>query len=109
MLPLEFRAGESAVTLGLSGHEEFRFTGVAALAEDGPLPRTIRVFAGDREFETIARIDTPFERDVFLAGGILPYTLRRLARDAYAAASVRAFVRPRSVSDAGVSSSRRKR
>ena len=29
-----------------------------------------------------ARIDTPFERDVFLAGGILPYTLRRLARDA---------------------------
>jgi aconitate hydratase len=81
VLPLEFPAGESAASLGLTGHEVFRFTGVAALADDGPLPRTIRVFAGDRAFETIARIDTPFERDVFLAGGILPYTLRRLARD----------------------------
>ena len=28
-----------------------------------------------------ARIDTPFELAVFLDGGILPYTLRRLARD----------------------------
>jgi hypothetical protein len=27
-----------------------------------------------------ARIDTPFELEVFLAGGILPYTLRRLVR-----------------------------
>ena len=55
VLPLEFGAGVSATTLGLTGHEVFRFTGVAALADDGPLPRTIRVFAGDREFETIAR------------------------------------------------------
>ena len=27
-----------------------------------------------------ARIDTPFERDVFLEGGILPFTLRALMR-----------------------------
>ena len=46
-----------------------RSSGLAALAEDGPLPRTIRVSADGREFETIARIDTPFEREVFLAGG----------------------------------------
>ena len=36
--------------------------------------------ADDKEFAMRARIDTPFELEVFLAGGILPYTLRRLAR-----------------------------
>ena len=78
-MPLQFAAGESVASLGLTGHEVFAFAGVAALADDGPLPRTIRVTADGTEFETIARIDTPFEREVFLAGGILPYTLRRLA------------------------------
>ncbi len=79
VLPLQFAEGESASALGLTGHETFRLVGVTALAEDGPLPRTIQVYADGRQFETIARIDTPFERDVFLEGGILPYTLRHLA------------------------------
>ncbi len=38
--------------------------------------------ADDREIRTRLRIDTPVERDVFLGGGILAYTLRRLARGA---------------------------
>jgi aconitate hydratase len=82
VLPLEFEVGESVRTLGLTGHEVFRCSGVAALGDEGPLPRAIRVVADTVEFTTIARIDTPFERDVFLAGGILPYTLRRLATGA---------------------------
>ena len=81
VLPLQFRDGESVATLGLSGREVFALSGLTSLTETGPLPRAIRVEADGREFETIARIDTPFERDVFLAGGILPYTLRRLAAD----------------------------
>jgi aconitate hydratase len=82
VLPLQFSASASAGSLGLTGREEFALSGVAAIADDGPLPRRIRVSADGREFETIARIDTPFEREVFLAGGILPYTLRRLSSQA---------------------------
>jgi aconitate hydratase len=80
ILPLQYKDGASTSSLGLTGHEEYALTGLGALTDDGPLPRTIQVAADGRAFETIARIDTPFERDVFLAGGILPYTLRRIAR-----------------------------
>jgi aconitate hydratase len=79
VLPLQFAPGETVATLGLTGHEVIALSGIGSLTEDGPLPRRVRVTADGIEFETIARIDTPFERDVFLAGGILPYTLRRLA------------------------------
>ena len=60
--------------------EVFRIQGLAALADDGPLPRDVVVRADDREFSMRARIDTPFEREVFVEGGILPFTLRRLAQ-----------------------------
>jgi aconitate hydratase len=78
VLPLEFVDGASVASLGLTGFEEFRIVGLADLANDGPLPRTVTVIAGGREFPMRARIDTPFEREVFLQGGILPYTLRSL-------------------------------
>ena len=42
--------------------------------------REVTVHADDKQFPMRARIDTPFELAVFLDGGILPYTLRRLAR-----------------------------
>jgi aconitate hydratase len=80
VLPLEFVAGESVAVLGLTGRETYRVEGLHALADPGPLPRQVRVFADDREFSMRARIDTPFELAVFLEGGILPFTLRRLVR-----------------------------
>jgi aconitate hydratase len=79
VLPLQFAPGSSAGSLALTGREAYAITGLGDLANEGPLPRTVQVSADGREFQTIARIDTPFEREVFLAGGILPYTLRRLA------------------------------
>ena len=57
----------------------FRIAGLRSLADDGPLPREVTVVADGTEFTMRARIDTPFEREVFLQGGILPYTLRSLA------------------------------
>jgi aconitate hydratase len=78
VLPLEFTDSATVDSLGLTGHETFRITGVDALDGDGPLPFSVTVAADDRTFETRARVDTPFEREVFLAGGILPFTLRRL-------------------------------
>jgi len=79
VLPLEFVEGDSVESLHLTGREIYRIGGLPALAEAGPLPRELTVSAGGREFAVRARIDTPFECQVFLAGGILPFTLRRLA------------------------------
>ncbi|MCU1465500.1 MAG: aconitate hydratase 1 [Actinomycetia bacterium] len=80
VLPLEFVDGATVAALGLTGHETYRVVGLESLAEPGALPRQVTVNADDKQFEMRARIDTPFELEVFLAGGILPFTLRRLAR-----------------------------
>ena len=79
VLPLQFRAGESAESLGLSGHEVFEITGLEAAAA-GPLPDALAVSAGDKQFEVALRIDTPVEADYYRHGGILPYVLRQLRR-----------------------------
>ena len=80
VLPLEFVDGASVASLGLTGRETYRVVGLQALADPGPLPRAVTVNADGKTFTMRARIDTPFELAVFLDGGILPYTLRRLAR-----------------------------
>jgi aconitate hydratase len=80
VLPLQYRDGESAQSLGLTGEEEFAVTGVTAL-NDGASPREITVRAGDTEFSARLRIDTPGEADYYRHGGIMQYVLRSLLRD----------------------------
>ncbi len=82
VLPLQFRAGESAQTLGLSGLEVFDITGIEHL-NDGRTPRVVQVraHAGDGsviDFAADVRIDTPGEADYYRNGGILPFVLRSL-------------------------------
>jgi aconitate hydratase len=77
VLPLQFPAGESAESLGLTGDEEFTITGVTAL-NDGTIPRTVTVKAGNVEFEAPVRIDTPGEANYYRNGGIMQYVLRSL-------------------------------
>ncbi len=79
VLPLQYPAGESAESLGLTGHETFDFTGVTAL-NDGSIPGTVHVTAGDVEFDAVVRIDTPGEADYYRHGGIMQYVLRSLLR-----------------------------
>ncbi|MSX03283.1 MAG: aconitate hydratase, partial [Actinobacteria bacterium] len=79
VLALQFPAGENAQSLGLSGDELFEITGVAEPLNEGRMPTTARVSAGEVEFEALVRIDTPKEADYFRHGGILPYVLRQLA------------------------------
>ena len=76
--PLQYPEGESAESLGLTGEEEFTITGLAGPLNDGDLPRTAQVKAGDVEFEARVRIDTPKEAEYFRHGGILQYVLRSL-------------------------------
>ncbi|WP_117214618.1 aconitate hydratase AcnA [Allorhizocola rhizosphaerae] len=77
VLPLQFPPGETADSLGLAGSETFSITGIEALNE-GTTPRTVRVKAGDVEFDAVVRIDTPGEADYYRHGGILQYVLRKM-------------------------------
>ncbi|POM22917.1 Aconitate hydratase [Actinomadura rubteroloni] len=79
VLPLQFAAGESAESLGLTGTETFDIVGVEALNEGG-VPETVTVKADGREFTAVVRIDTPGEADYYRNGGIMQYVLRNLLR-----------------------------
>ncbi|MNC94082.1 Aconitate hydratase precursor [compost metagenome] len=80
VLPLEFKTGDTAASLKLTGTEEFDLLDVA----DGLKPRSsVRVVARAadgtaRTFSVTARIDTPEELVAFRHGGILPYVVRQL-------------------------------
>jgi aconitate hydratase len=80
VLPLQYKDGDSAESLGLSGEESFDIGG---LAGDQALPNEVCVRITDgqgkvREFAALVRIDTPVEADYYRHGGILPYMLRQL-------------------------------
>ena len=81
VLPLEFKPGESAASLGLTGREVLELTGSGAALR----PRGDVIVRGSldngavRVFTVTARIDTPEELTAFSHGGILPYVLRQLA------------------------------
>jgi aconitate hydratase len=78
VLPLQYPAGETASSLGLTGTETFSITGITAL-NDGGTPRTVGVSTEDgKRFDAVVRIDTPGEADYYRHGGILQYVLRRM-------------------------------
>ncbi|WP_326800405.1 aconitate hydratase AcnA [Streptomyces sp. NBC_01808] len=81
VLPLQFPAGATSQSLGLTGEETFTFTGITAL-NDGAIPETVKVTTDTGvEFDAVVRIDTPGEADYYRNGGILQYVLRSLIRD----------------------------
>jgi aconitate hydratase len=79
VLPLVFKDGEDADSLGLTGKESFSISGlndgeakmvtVTAVSDDGSA----------KTFNARVRLDTPKERDYYRNGGILHYVLRQLA------------------------------
>jgi aconitate hydratase len=80
VLPLQFTTGESAATLKLTGTEEYSLIGVAKdLKPRGTIKVVAKAADGTtKEFEVVARIDTPEELVAFRHGGILPYVVRQL-------------------------------
>ncbi|MGH8950871.1 MAG: aconitate hydratase AcnA [Acidimicrobiia bacterium] len=80
VLPLTFVDGQDAASLGLNGSESFDIA-----IDDTLQPRqVVRVTAraGDgsvKEFDVIARVDTPIEVEYLRNGGILHYVLRSMA------------------------------
>jgi aconitate hydratase len=77
VLPLQFKPGESAETLGLTGEETFSVEGIAEI-NNGGIPAEVTVTADDKRFTAVVRIDTPGEADYYRHGGIMQYVLRSL-------------------------------
>jgi aconitate hydratase len=80
ILPLEYPAGQTRASLGLTGEETFAISGIAA----GVSPRmhvhvTATGPAGTTAFDATVRIDTPDEADYYRHGGILQFVLRQIA------------------------------
>ena len=83
VLPLQFREGESAETLGIRGDETFSVEAVD-LSAGLPAPRevTVRATSPDGsvvEFSCVVRVDTPMEGAFLSRGGILPFVLDSIA------------------------------
>jgi len=80
-LPLQFKNGQSAVSIGLDGTETFDILGLDGGAVHPGQDVTMRVTKADgstSDIELTLRIDTPIEIEYYKNGGILPYVLRQL-------------------------------
>jgi aconitate hydratase len=85
VLPLQFKEGQNAQSLCLTGKETFEIIGL-----NGGAAKVVTVVATPAsgapiKFEVRVRIDTPKEREYFQHGGILHYVLRTLASSSKAA------------------------
>jgi aconitate hydratase len=85
VLPLQFKTGESAASLGLTGEETYDIGGLVEGLKSNfaGAARELSVTAKRADgttiaFSAISRIDTPQEVLYYLNGGILPYVLRQL-------------------------------
>jgi aconitate hydratase len=80
ILPLQYCAGDTAESLGLTGLEVYDIEGISKGISPGQL-LNVRAGAEDgnvKQFRAIARIDTPYEIQYYQHGGILLYVLRQL-------------------------------
>lgn len=82
ILPLQFRAGESASSLGLKGDESFDFLIDDSMSAGADVE--VVATSGDGttiKFTAESRIDTPVEIEYYRDGGILRTVLKRLAQE----------------------------
>ena len=81
VLPLQFKDGQSALTLELDGTETYAITGLEGTNVRPRQEVTLSITRADgstEEVPLILRIDTPIEVEYYKAGGILQYVLRQL-------------------------------
>jgi aconitate hydratase len=83
VLPLQFKDGETAELLGLTGKEVFSITGVA---QDMKPLKELQITAvndkGEKQrFNAIVRLDSQIEIEYYRNGGILQYVLRQFLKN----------------------------
>ncbi len=80
VLPLQYKAGENADSLGLTGREVFHIEGLndAIKPQSEVTVRAVREDGSTLEFKAIARLNTPVEVDYYRNGGVLNTVLRKM-------------------------------
>jgi aconitate hydratase len=80
VLPLQYKAGDTAQSLGLTGEEELSVSLDDSLTARSELTMTAThpETGATTEFQVVCRIDTPVEVDYYRNGGILHTVLRKL-------------------------------
>ncbi len=81
VLPLQFREGDTAAVLKLTGKESYSILGISDALAGKPRAKVVALDKNGsaKEFEVVVRVDTPQEAEYFRNGGILPFVLRQLA------------------------------
>jgi aconitate hydratase len=82
VLPLEFRPGESAASLGLDGREVYDIAGLDNSIRPRASLEVVATASGRApvRFTATARLDSEIEVDYYRNGGILPAVLRHFLR-----------------------------
>jgi aconitate hydratase len=80
VLPLQFKAGESASTFGITGHEVITVVGLsgALLPRQDVTVDMVRADGTRTAFVVTARLDSPVEVNYYRNGGILHTVLRKM-------------------------------
>ncbi|MGA8020820.1 MAG: aconitase family protein, partial [Desulfobacterales bacterium] len=81
VLPLIFKDGQNAESLGLTGEETYTISGVAGITPRKVLRvKAVKPDGTSVDFETISRLDTDVDVGYFEHGGILPFVIRKLMK-----------------------------
>ncbi|MGC8594732.1 MAG: aconitate hydratase AcnA [Candidatus Kryptoniota bacterium] len=80
VLPLQFKPGENAVSLGLTGKEIYSIEGIEKELKPGKILKVSAIDAdgNKKEFEVIARLDSNMDVEYYKNGGILQTVLRQM-------------------------------
>jgi aconitate hydratase len=82
VLPLQFKAGESADTFGITGREAFTIVGVSGdwTPRQDVTIDMVRPDGRRQAFVVAARLDSPVEINYYRNGGILQTVLRKMLK-----------------------------
>jgi aconitate hydratase len=79
VLPLQFKEGENAEKLGLTGKETFDILGIKDITPGIELTVKAKLENNqEKQFKAISRLDTPIEIEYYKNGGILHTVLRNM-------------------------------
>ena len=83
VLPLVFKAGENAASLGLTGEETFSILGIGEGLVPGKELKVIarRADGSEIHFKVDCRLDSQIEIEYYRNGGILQYVLRQFLKN----------------------------
>ncbi len=79
VLPLQFKQGDNAKSLGLNGKELYNINGLQNGSAKAVTVTAISKDNSEKSFVVTVRIDTPQEVEYYRNGGVLQYVLRQLA------------------------------